>query len=330
MKHPAYNLRPNKAVDRSLLVERLRELEGVGLLNSRKSSYYGFGGPFLDDLRLLCEAFPFMSFHSLEGNKQTFLRQEFHKFSPFLRLYPHKVDDFLAVENMADSDHLIWWLDFTGFCANDLRDVTSIANNLSPGDFLRVTANAHVDHDFDELIKIFGTERCREVASKLQKDFQMTYEDYLDDECSVAAIWDGQAYPDLCVRMIMNALKERDNSNATRAWNLGSRIYRDGVQMVTCEFYFTKRNQDFEPAALSYLKSQEDKAQATESINVPNLSIKERLHLEGSLPVEPDFISELSQKLGYKIEKQKARHESSMKQYAKYHKHYPMLGRISQ
>jgi len=330
MKHPAYNLRPNKAVDRSLLVERIRELEGVGLLNARNSSYYGFGGPFLDDLRILSEAFPLMSFHSLEGNKQTYLRQKFHRFSPFLQLYPHTVDDFLASENMKNSDHLIWWLDFTGFCINDLKDVTSLANSLSPGDFLRVTANANVTYDFSELENTFGVDRCREVAADLKKEFRVTYEDYLDEECQLRAIFDDSTYPELCVRMILNALKKRDNSKATRAWHLGTRIYRDGAQMVTCEFYFTKRNCDKNPIGHNYLKSIEDEVLKTESINVPNLSIKERLHLEGCLPRDPNCITDFSQGLGYKIEKSKSNHESSMKQYAKYHKHYPMLGRVSQ
>jgi hypothetical protein len=292
MKHPAYNLRPNKAVDRSLLVERIHELEDVDLLNTRSCAYYGFGGPFLDDFRILSEHFPRMSFHSLEKTKHTFRRQQFHKFSPRIHLHHRSVDGYLANEDMESANHLIWWLDYTNLGVNELKDVTSLANSLSPGDFLRITASANVRLDIEGLSELFGSAICRKALKDEAEDFEVKYESYLPDDFKSEAIFDDQLYPELCVRMIERALEKRNNRSSTRIWHLGSRIYRDGAQMVTCEFYVSAKPYSSSKVGHKYLKSLLMEGES-ETINVPNLSIKERLFLEGALPKDISKTSRL-------------------------------------
>ncbi|MGH7814651.1 MAG: O-methyltransferase [Candidatus Binataceae bacterium] len=66
MKAPAYHLRPNKAVDRLIFMEAIQHLEGVHPLDSY--TYYGFGGPFLEDCRLIYERHPKIKIVSSNGN----------------------------------------------------------------------------------------------------------------------------------------------------------------------------------------------------------------------------------------------------------------------
>lgn len=330
MKHPAYNLRPNKAVDRSLLVERIQDLEDAALLDSRNCAYYGFGGPFLDDFRILSARFPRMSFHSLEKSTHTYRRQCFHKFTPAIHLHNCTVDSFLASEDMEPANHLIWWLDYTKLGLNELRDITSLANILSPGDLLRITSSANVIFDLEFLSDLFGPSNCHRVLKDEAKDFQTKYEGYLPDEFSISSLFDEQKYPRLCVTMIENALARRNNIASTRAWHLGSRIYRDGSQMVTCEFYFSEKLQTNTKKGIRYLRSCENHGGEPETINVPNLSIKERLHLESVLPKNAKSIKRLANSLGYRIENSGTLHEQAIAQFSRYHKHYPMLGKIEQ
>ena len=330
MKHPAYNLRPNKAVDRSLLVERIRKLEELELLNPRNCSYYGFGGPFLDDFRILADHFPSMFFHSLEKSSHTFERQKFHKFSPQISLHHRSVDTFLANEDLEPTYSHIWWLDYTTIGINELRDVTSLANSLSPGSLLRVTAGANVRHNHTDLTDLFDTATCRRAFKAEAKDFRVKFESYLPEDFEDDQIFDDLKFPGLCVQMIENALEQRNNISSTRVWHLGNRIYRDGAQMVTCEFYIASKPFGGSSAALSFLEACSAKRDITEYINVPNLSIKERLFMEGKIPKNPMKISRLAKCLGYNVDNSARRHDEAILQFSKYHRHYPMLGKVSQ
>lgn len=330
MKHPAYNLRPNKAVDRSLLVERLLELENVELLNTRRAAYYGFGGPFLDDFRILLDQFPKMVFHSLEKSLHTYHRQKFHKFSHRVKLHHRTVEGFLVNEEMESKDHLIWWLDFTTLGTNQLNDITSLANSLTPGDFLRITAKADPKFETDNLVDLLGDSAALTALRAHIEDFAVNYETYLPAQFDRNSIVDADQFPFLCIRMIENALERRNNLSATRIWNLGSRVYRDGVQMVTCEFYISPKTPSCSKKAHNLLLKLESESSNIEVINVPNLSIKERLMLEAYLPKDPQRVSRVSNKIGYRIDDSGKRHEEALKQYVKFHKHYPMLGKVSQ
>lgn len=49
MTVPAYHLRPNKAVDRNLLMDAIGMLAGMDSDGPRGYTYHGFGGPYLED-----------------------------------------------------------------------------------------------------------------------------------------------------------------------------------------------------------------------------------------------------------------------------------------
>ena len=63
-------------------------------------------------------------------------------------------------------------------------------------------------------------------------------------------------------------------------------------------------------------------------IDVPVLSIKERLHLEKSLPTTKKTGLSLSRALGYKIDKSKE-HIEKLKQYEEFYQYYPYFARVS-
>ena len=89
MRHPPYQVRTNKAVDRLLLVEVLRHLQ------PREFTYHSLGGPFLEDLRVMDHYFPDMKIVSLESSEHTFKRQLFNQFSSRVDLRRTTLNDFL-------------------------------------------------------------------------------------------------------------------------------------------------------------------------------------------------------------------------------------------
>ena len=100
--------------------------------------------------------------------------------------------------------------------------------------------------------------------------------------------------------------------------------------MVTSEFYVSKKAILRPTAGKQLLQKLEKTSDVIEEINVPNLSIKERLHLEAYLPKNSERISRLLSRIGYRIENSAKRNEAALQQYVRYHRHYPMLGKVSQ
>jgi hypothetical protein len=58
-------------------------------------------------------------------------------------------------------------------------------------------------------------------------------------------------------------------------------------------------------------------------INVPNLSTKERLHLQRHLPRQKNAGKTLRQSLGYLINDDQAQSEIQLQQYADFHRYFP-------
>ena len=68
----AYSMRPNKAADRFALMEAIRRLGGLSNNGLREYTYYGLGGSYLEDFRLLYELYPEIGMVSIEDNEEVF------------------------------------------------------------------------------------------------------------------------------------------------------------------------------------------------------------------------------------------------------------------
>lgn len=138
-KHPAYHLRPNKAVDRYIFLEMLRTLE---LLHSlRKHIYVGFGGPFLEDFRLLAQMFPYLESVSIEGDEETHRRQLFHLCSSKMQALHRTFEDFLATDFPSDRPVIVW-TDYTDMARKCLLEAADISRKATPWSVYRITVRA--------------------------------------------------------------------------------------------------------------------------------------------------------------------------------------------
>ncbi len=113
MKHPAYHLRSNKAVDRLTLVDAIKRATRL-VDDLSEYTYYGFGGPYLEDFRLLYEFYPEIKMISIENNEETYKRQQFHIpcHTSQLKLKNMGFKSFLA-RYEANDEKSIFWLDYT-------------------------------------------------------------------------------------------------------------------------------------------------------------------------------------------------------------------------
>ena len=139
MRHPPYHLRVNKAIDRFLLVEILDILKRL-CDNISDYTYYGFGGPFLEDCRLIHDRYPEIKIVSIETNQQTFQRQEFHQFSKNLELRWENFANFLT--HFSSNGREIFWLDYTDLKLRHFEEFKSVLGKVSKNSVVKITIRA--------------------------------------------------------------------------------------------------------------------------------------------------------------------------------------------
>ena len=189
MKHPPYHLRVNKAIDRFLLVEILDILKRHCDLSDY--TYYGFGGPFLEDCRVIHSRCPEIKIVSIEKNQQTFERQQFHRFSKNLELRGEDFASFLA--NFSSSGGEIFWLDYTDLKFGHFEDFISVLGKVSEESVVKITIRAEppekeweeFQREYDQILP----SSAKRTAIKRRVPFSKLLQEMIRIASSIVRIW---------------------------------------------------------------------------------------------------------------------------------------------
>lgn len=305
MRHPPYHLRTNKAIDRLLLIEILEVLKiNCGLSDY---TYYGFGGPFLEDCRLIYNRCPEVQIVSIEKDEQTFKRQKFHRFTKNLELKNKDFSNFLL--NFSSSDKVIFWLDYTDRRLKRFNEFKDILGKVSDNSIVKITIQAQQGR---ESLANFKQQYCRICPSSIQRD---------DIK--------GERLAKLLQDMLEIAAQQALPASGESVFQLlNSSYYRDSVQMLSVTGIVCNKNkvseirqwfENWEFVNLTW--------ETPHKIDVPFLGIKEKLHLEEHMPTGDPTGSALSEVLDYSIDGDE-KHEK-LKQYEEYYRYYPYFARVS-
>lgn len=316
MKHPDYPLRPNKAVDRFMLIEVIRRLERV--YNICEYTYYGLGGPFLEDFRLLYELCPNVGMVSIEGDEQTYRRQEFHLPCGSLKLECKSAKSFLKSYEARDCKS-IFWLDYTGLEYGAFNDFTTLLDKVADNSVIKVTLRAeprdYWDPDADP----------KKDALK-RKDFVEQFVKLLPTPTTEPPN-DFESFAALLQEMLQIAAQKALPSGVGRIIQpVCSFCYKDSVGMFTftgivCpQEESSKIKRMFSNWHFCNLNWRKPKR-----IDVPFLTTKERLHLQKFLPCDRGAGRKLHKALGYIIDADRKTSAAKMSQYADFHRYYPFF-----
>ncbi len=305
MRHPAYQLRPNKAVDRLTLIDAIRRLGR--LANLSEYTYYGLGGPYLEDFRLLYEFYPEMKMVSIEENRETYKRQKFHRpcGTPNLRLKNARFKSFLSHYEAKDKKSL-FWLDYTGMEYGHFEDFVMLLGKVAANSMIKVTLQAEPrehHHKANEFRAKFGALMPDRSADppRVPSGFALLVQ-------QMVQIASQNALPSVMPLMFLP---------------VSSFYYSDGTGMFTLTGLVCLRAEEarvrsafgtWEFANLDWAKPRR--------IDVPMLSTKERLHLQHQLP-RNNAGGILRRALGYLIDEDVRRTEFKLSQYAAFHRHFP-------
>ena len=306
MKQPPYHLRPNKAVDRLLLIEAIRHLGKSTELD--QYTYYGLGGPYLEDFRLLHESFPELGLVSIEEERQIFKRQEFHLPCGKVQLQNVDFSSFLRQYDSRDQKS-IFWLDYTRLAYSQFDDFMSLLEKVAARSMVKVTLRANPNDYFQQ----------RELDN-----FKRTFEVFLPNS-SVVLPHSREAFAKLLQDMLQIAAQRALPSGSGMAYQpLSSFYYKDRTGILTLTGIVCERSNlknvresfsNWQYASLNWAKPKQ--------IDVPILSTKERLHLQKDLPCEGDAGRILVRALGYYVDDNRRESIRKMRQYAHFYRHFP-------
>ena len=324
MKHPAYHLRENKAIDRFLLVEIIDILKKHCDISDY--TYYGFGGPFLDDCRLIHDQCPEIPIVSIEKNEQTFKRQKFHCFSKKLNLIPKDFASFVA--NFSSNGREIFWLDYTDLKFGNFDEFMNILGKVSENSIVKITIRA--EPPSKELTNELTLEERAKKLERKWEDFQRDYNKILPASAQQVNIERSLPFIKLLQKMLEIAAQQALRESESFFQPLNSSYYNDRTQMLSVTGIVCNKNKVakirewFKNWAFINLTWAEPRR-----IDVPILSIKERLHLEQYLPTTKKTGLSLSRALGYRIDDTEKTHIEKLKRYEEFYQYYPYFARVS-
>lgn len=326
MKHPPYHLRPNKFVDRFLLLEALRRLQR--LFDPERSLYVGLGGPFLEDFRLVSSAFPSMRMICLERNYQTHLRQRFHRTSRLIELRNEDATSFVKA-SFPENQPVIMWLDYTDLRYAHFDDFMNVLQRCAEMSIVRITLQADPKSWLPPVPKS-EQDRWNEMLAERIDKFNQTFGKLLerpvkDDEDFI------NNFPLLVQGMVSHAANIGIPKRLGKAFQvLSSTHYSDNnTTMLTITGIVCQNDQV--PTVRRLMRGWKyfngDWAPPSR-IDVPDLSQKERLALERYLPSATRTGKRLQQYLGYKIDDSESESLRKCQQLAEFWPLFPQFARI--
>lgn len=327
VKHPAYHLRTNKAVDR---LEWIRQISKV-IVNERKSEYFSLGGPFLEDMKLVHSNFPGMRLTSIESNAQTFNRQKFHKFCSKIELYNKTIEDFL-VHDYEPNDQAFFWLDFTELsteCFRAFRTVLTVAPHKS---LIRLTLRAEPSRVLSEAGVHLTEAQKLEIQGRIDKAFSDDFGAILSHDAPRSPLCSASDFArtvQLMARRIASEALDRKSERDFK--HISTARYDDGSQMISITGIVLDREQINESSVqLKSIGLPLTDWPIPGRIDVPILSLMERQTINKVLPSNKsaNLGSRLAKRLKYNIDNGEKRSAAALEHYADHYLAYPSFLRV--
>jgi len=315
VRQPAYQLRPNKTIDRLTLIEVIRRItnryDDIG-----EYIYCGFGGPTLEDFRILHAYYPEVTMISVEENEEIYKRQLFHAPCRGNRLKLKHTDfsSFLATYACGDKKS-IFWLDYTGLEYSNFEEFMIVLGMVPSGSIIKITLRCHPDDFQDSAVA---------EQEKKQAEFCSKFESILPAGCVGPPLL-FEDFAKLLQDMVqISAQKMLPSGFPLRFLPICSFCYADGVGMFTLTGVVCLGNEVTAlRAAFNSWHLRNLDWSNPRVIDVPMLSTKERLHLQRLLPQEKNAGRILRNALGYLIDMDIAKTESRLQHYSDFQAYFP-------
>lgn len=307
--HVNYAIRPNKAVERKIIFSNLTTLSSR--LPLADFQYVGLGSMWFVDFNIAHRALGITRMTSLERAGFPYSRALFNQ--PYNCINVIEGDTSRVLPDLPLGERpAIAWMDYDGtISASVLTDISVLTERCATNSILLVTVNAHKGSlpDKDENGATLGDEsRLRRVVGDLlpspvdPKTFQQ------------------RNYPKLICSILQNQF-ERALVGSGRPEvfiKLFEVIYSDGPPMATVGGILADRA--LAEGISQLVQSTSWNGIASEPINVPPLTLKEKLTIDRLLPSMAALDTAALDGVGIKLEPEQ------VEAYRRYYRQYPIFG----
>lgn len=318
------------------MVEAIRRLFRAFNLDEPSTTYWSFGGPFLDDMRLVHSAFPSMRLSSIERDANTVKRQDYHRFINKSKLDIIKEDSNSFINRYSPTGADIIWLDYLTFSNVEVKEIMTLLSRLHVGSLIKISFSAQWLSEFPPIsdeaawTKIyyrFYDKFSLGDPSKLEfKDFtdSLNFANLLNRELVV--LMRG------CFKMLDRHFQP-----------LVSNIYKDETQMLSivgvvapnpsADTTVNIGENDCNESVVKHFKDWDLVSLDGSNVAVVDLvpvSYKERLALQAHLPAtSPDDKKSLYECLPYLLGNNIDDHKRRLDRYASMSSYYGYFGKVS-
>lgn len=323
--HPFYHLRPNKFIDRHLFIQTLRELRKIYSIETYQ--YVGLGSFFFDDFKVIHNQLGIFDMISLESDVDICKRAKFNKPYSCISIQNTTSTDYISSISLEKS--VIFWMDYTApsEIGEQFSDFCTLVGKMQPGDIVRITLNANPTsldgcrQSDNQDIKAIQENRLRELKNKIGS--------YVPSD-TLAGSMSYEKYPLLLLSCLRNAAYQTLSSlQSKRVLPLFSSQYADGQQMITLTSIII--DDDKTEGEIKDLLRKYDYINFTWDnpcrIQVPELTTKEILHINNSLPIKRS-IKQIEKKFSFAFQNSTDL-EEAIRCYAAYYKYYPNFRHIN-
>ena len=321
-----YQLRPNKAVERLLFLELLRRLEPT-LQIDETYHYIGFGGPQMEDFRLLHELFPNMKMLSIEREPEVLKRQRFNGPHTNVRCKLQSGGEFVA--GITPTRKLVVWFDYTHASerTTQLAEFQTLLQNVRDRSVIKLTLNASSS-------TLGGTAGQKGLqAQRLDAflaDFGRCFPSGLEEEAMAE-----ENFPSTLLQVLDYGSREALSGRGNRRFRLlTSAVYADSrQQMLTVTGIVgdkgdlsgvlqVSRIADWEFSRLSW-------NDPPVRIRVPELTMKERIFINQLLPKMAKDAGAVQRRLGFQLADDPDESREKLRNYISFQRHYPYWGKVA-
>lgn len=328
MSHRAYHLRPNKAIDRVLMLEVISRMgpwwEPTSL------TYYGLGGPFLDDVRLISQHFPMMKYVSIECNDDIYRRQRFHRNTKQVRLVHEPIESYLT-HRFPSGTKCVFWLDYTTLRPARIEEFKTVLSLVGTPSIVKITLRAQFDDPVDTAAGRLRPREAKVIREAWIGELQERFGDYFPREITRADFKLPEAACLVQAMLQIAAQSILPTESGTVFQLVQSCTYADGPTQMLSVTGVVCETSERDKIAQSFNEWPYGNTNWGEPhrVDLPDLSVKERLRLEKHLPVKSTAVRGLQRALGYRIDKNSESSERKLEQYRDFYRFYPMFARVS-
>jgi len=258
-----YYLRPNKQVERKIMIEIIQKLNTeISILDY---SYIGMGSIYYYDFILMHKLLGLKKLTSID-NKTTPRRFEFNKPYDFISFENSTTSNYLSRHQWNRSKNLIW-LDYDErFIQIDYldTDLSYVCKNSNDLDILFVSLNS-------------TSPKFRD-----RKQFLESNHRYISQKYNDLKYTDSQMFHLLVQDIVINKMKYFNLYNENKCIKLCSFTYKDSAPMYTLGIIFAKDASIRSRIELyhSFIDTNEDRVT---QINLPNITYKEKFYLDSKI-----------------------------------------------